>query len=250
MERVIFKNSRNQSLVGHLYTSESESIIIMSHGFTGDKSEWGRFDKVAESLNQSGYNALTFDFSGSGESDDDTLTVDKQVDDLNSAIKFVKSKGYQNIGLFGHSLGGLISLKCFTPEIVTMVLWAPVTNKIKSTWDKSYSKEQLQELDEKGYITKTRDKGVRKTILIDKQMLKDREIINQKDLLKDIDCPILIIHGKQDESVPYSDSEEAIKLLSNDSKLELVDKADHGFYNYMNVIIDLSNNWFLNHLER
>jgi pimeloyl-ACP methyl ester carboxylesterase len=249
MERVIFKNSRNQSLVGHLYTSESESIIIMSHGFTGDKSEHGRFDKVAESFYKSGYNVLIFDFSGCGESDNDTLTVEKQIDDLKSAIKFVKSKDYQKIGLFGHSLGGLISLKCFTPDIITMVLWAPVTDKIKYTWDKRYSKEQLQELDEKNYITKTRDKGVRKIILIDKQMLNDRENVNQKDLLKNIDCPILIIHGKQDASVPYTDSEQAIKLLSKNSKLELVEKADHGFYDYMDVIIDLSNEWFLNHLE-
>jgi len=249
MKRVIFKNSRNQSLVGHLYTSESESIIIMSHGFTGDKSELGRFDKVAESLNQTGYNVFTFDFSGCGESDDDTLTIDKQIDDLKYAIAFVKSKGYKKIGLFGYSLGGLLSLKCFTPEIITMVLWAPVTNKIKYTWDKRYSKKQLQELDEKGYITKTRDNGVRKTILIDNQMLKDREIVNQKDLLENIDCPILIIHGKEDASVPYTDSEEAMKLLSKDSKLELVDKADHGFYEYIDVIIKLSNDWFLNHLE-
>ncbi|MEA1993404.1 MAG: alpha/beta hydrolase [Euryarchaeota archaeon] len=250
MKRVTFNNSRNQLLVGHLYTSESKSIIIMSHGFTGDKSEWDRFNKVAGSLNQSGYNVLTFDFSGCGESNDDTLTVDKQIDDLKSAIKFVKSKGYQKIGLFGHSLGGLISLKCFTPEIITMVLWAPVTNKIKYTWDKRYSKEQLQELDEKGYITKIRDKGVRKTILIDKQMLKDREVVNQKDLLENIDCPILIIHGKEDASVSYTDSEEAIKLLSKDSKLELVDKADHGFYDYMDIFVKLSDDWFLNHLER
>lgn len=250
MERVVFKNSSNQSLVGHLYTSDSKSIIIMSHGFAGDKSEWGRFDKVAESLNQSGYNVLTFDFSGCGESDDDTLTVDKQVDDLKSAIKFVKSRSYQKIGLFGHSLGGLISLKCYSPDIVTMVLWAPVTNKVKYTWDKRFSKEQLQELEEKGYLTKIRDKGIRRKILIDKQMLKDREMVNQKDLLKNINCPILIIHGKQDASVPYADSEEAIKLLSKDSKLELVEKADHGFYDYIDIIIKLSNNWFLNHLER
>ncbi len=250
MERVVFKNSRNQSLVGHLYTSDSKSIIIMSHGFAGDKSEWGRFDKVAESLNQSGYNVLTFDFSGCGESDDDTLTVDKQVDDLKSAIKFVKSRSYQKIGLFGHSLGGLISLKCYSPDIVTMVLWAPVTNKVKYTWDKRFSKEQLQELEEKGCLTKIRDKGIRRKILIDKQMLKDREMVNQKDLLKNINCPILIIHGKQDASVPYADSEEAIKLLSKDSKLELVEKADHGFYDYIDIIIKLSNDWFLNHLER
>lgn len=250
MKRVTFKNSRGLTLVGHLYTSESDSVIIMSHGFTGDKSEWGRFDKVAEALNQLGFNVLTFDFSGSGESDDDSLTVDKQVGDLNSAIKFVKSKGYSRIGLFGHSLGGLISLKCDTPEIITMVLWAPVTNKVQYSWDKKYSKEPLQELSETGFITKIRDKGVRRKIIIDKQMLRDRETVDQKDLLKNIDCPILIIHGKKDQSVPYTDSEEAIKLLSSDSKLELVDEADHGFYEHMEIIIKLSREWFENHLRR
>jgi pimeloyl-ACP methyl ester carboxylesterase len=249
MEKVIFRNSRKKLLVGHLYTSESKSTIIMSHGFTGDKSEWGRFDKVAQSLNQAGYNVLTFDFSGCGESDDDTLTVDKQVDDLKSAIKFIKLKGYQKIGLFGHSLGGLISLKCYTPEIVTMVLWAPVTNKIKYKLDKRYSEEQLLELDQKGYITKKRDKGIRKKILIDKQMLSDRKSVNPKDLLKNIDCPVLIIHGKQDESVPYTDSEKARELLSDQSRLELIDKADHGFYDHINIIVDLSKEWFLNHLK-
>lgn len=249
MKRIIFKNSRNQSLVGNLYSSESESIIIMSHGFTGDKSEEGRFDKVAESLNKSGYNVLTFDFSGCGESEDDTLTVGKQVDDLKSAIKFVKSKGYKKIALFGHSLGGLISLKCFTPEIITMVLWAPVTAKVKYSWDKEYSKEQLEELSKKNYVTKSKDKGVRKTIQIDKQMFIDRESLNQKKLLKKVKCPVLIIHGKQDLSVPYSDSEDAIKLLTKKSKLELVDKAGHGFYDSMNIIVNLSNAWFRKHIK-
>ncbi len=249
MKKVVFKNSRNQSLVGYLYTSDSKSIIIMSHGFTGDKSEGGRFDKIAESLNKIGYNVLTFDFSGCGESDDDTLTVNKQVDDLKSAIKFVKSKGYKKIGFLGYSLGGLISLKSYSPEIVTMVLWAPVTNKIKYNWDKRFSKEQLKELEEKGYIIKIKNKSVRKKVLIDKQMLKDRESVNQKELLKNIDCPILIIHGKQDMNVPYKDSEEAIKLLSKNSKLELVDKADHGFYDHIDILINLSTDWFLNHLK-
>ncbi|MBA3064504.1 alpha/beta hydrolase [Candidatus Woesearchaeota archaeon] len=249
MEKVKFKNLRNKTLVGNLYTTNSKSIILMAHGFTGDKSGEGRFDKIAKSLNDIGYNILSFDFSGCGESDDDTLTVEKQVDDLNSDIKFVKSKGYQNIGLFGHSLGGLISLKCFTPEIVTMVLWAPVTNKIKYRWDKRYSKEQLQELEDKGYLTLIRDKGVRRKILIDKRMLAYRESIDQKDLLNNVNCPIMIIHGNKDESVPYTDSQDVIKLLSSDSELEIIDGANHGFYNHLDILIDLTKKWFIKHLK-
>lgn len=249
MKRVVFKNSRNQSLVGHLYISKSKSIIIMSHALANDKSERGKFDKVAEALNQLGYNVLAFDFSGCGESDDDTLTVGKQVDDLHSAINFSKSIGYNKIGLFGHSLGCLISLKCFTPEIITMVLWSPVIDKIKYTWDVKLSKEQLRELKEKGYFTRTRYKAVRNIYLIDKQMLIDRETVNQKDLLKNVDCPVLLIRGEKDASIPLVDVNEAIKLLSEDSKLKIVDGADHDFNEHMDIIVRLSGDWFLKHLE-
>lgn len=44
LERVLFSNSRNKTLVGHLYPSHSTSIIIMAHGFTSDKFSKGRFD--------------------------------------------------------------------------------------------------------------------------------------------------------------------------------------------------------------
>jgi len=250
MEKVIFRNSRKQSLVGNLYVADSDSVIIMCHGATGDKSEWGRFDKIAESLNKQGYNVLSFDFSGCGESDNDTLTLDKEIDDLNSAINFVKSKDYQRISFFGHSLGGLVCLKCFSSEILTMVLWAPLTDKLKySWWKKKYPEEILREFNKKGYIARIRDTGVRRKILIDKQLIKDYEDIDQKKLLKKINCPVLILHGKKDLSLPFSCSEKAIKLLSKESKLKLVDTADHGFYNHIDVIINSSIDWFLTHMK-
>jgi len=250
MERVVFKNSRNLSLVGHLFTSKSKSIIIMSHALANDKSERGKLDKVAEKLNQSGYNVLTFDFSGCGESDDDTLTVGKQVDDLKSAINFSKSLGYNKIGLFGHSLGCLVSLKCYTPEISAMVLWSPITNKIKYAWDEKLSKEQLQELKDKGYFTRTRKNAVRTTYLIDKQMLIDRENVDQKELLRDVNCPTLLIHGTKDTSIPLLDSKKAISLLSENSRLKIVEGADHDFTEHLDIIVKITDEWFLKYLER
>lgn len=235
--------------MGHLFTSKSKSIVIMSHALANDKSERGKLDKVAEKLNQSGYNVLAFDFSGCGESDDDTLAIGKQVDDLRSAINFSKSLGYKSIGLFGHSIGCLVSLKCYTQEISTMVLWSPVTDKIKYAWDERLSKEQLQELKDKEYFTRTRKNAVRTIYLIDKQMLIDRESVDQKELLREVTCPILLIQGTKDTSVPIADSKEAIKLLSRDSHLEIVEGADHDFNEHMDVLVKLSNDWFLKHLE-
>ncbi len=248
MKRVVFKNSRNQSLIGHFYSSKSKSAIIMSHGIGGDKSEDGKFDKIAQSLNESNFNVLTFDFSGFGESCNEIVTLNKMTDDLKSAINFMKLKGYKKIGLFGWSIGGLVSLKCFETE--TMFLWAPITNRINyDWWKKHYSSNQLKELKDEGRIIKIIEKGIRKNIILDYQLVNDLENINQKDLLKNVNCPILIVHGKKDNSISYTNSEQAIKLLSKDSKLKLIDDADHGFCGYMDIIIKLSKDWFLNHLE-
>jgi alpha-beta hydrolase superfamily lysophospholipase len=221
----------------------------MSHALANDKSERGKFDKIANRLNSLGYNVLTFDFSGCGESDDDTLSVEKQVDDLKSAINFAKSLGYNKIGLFGHSLGCLVSLKCYTSEISAMVLWSPITNKINYSWNEKLSKEQLQELNDKGYFTRTRKNAVRITYFIDKQMLIDRENVNQKELLRNINCPILIIHGTNDTNIPLSDSKNAMTLLSEQSKLKIVEGADHDFTNHFDSIIDACEEWFLKYLE-
>lgn len=251
MQKVNFKNSRNQNLVGNLYLADNESIIIMAHGFTGDKSEWGRFDKTAEALNKAGYNVLAFDFSGSGESDDDSLSVDKQVDDLNCAIRFVSDKGFKELGLLGLSLGGLVSLKVYSSEkkIKTMVLWAPVTAKKENYAKKKFGPEELKELKEKGYITKIMEAGIRKKIIIDKQMIYNRESVNQKELLSNIDCPVLIIHGDKDESVPLEDSKNAIRYLSSDSKLEIIKGATHDFTEQIDNIIDLTTKWFRDYLR-
>lgn len=249
MERVIFQNSRNLNLIGNLYTSPSKSIIVFSHGFTSDKTASGKYTKLAIILNELGYNVLTFDYSGCGESDDDTITLDKEVDDLNSAIKYVKSLGYENVSVCGSSLGGLVALKCTCSNLVTMVLWAPVTDKIKYTWDKRYSSEQLEELKEKGYITMIKEKRVRKIFMIDKQMLKDREQVNQKKVCNNVKVPVLIIHGTDDLNVPPNDSVSAMKHLPEGSKLEFIEGANHKFENHVDILIDLSKSWFSRHMK-
>ncbi len=255
MYRVDFQNSRGLNLVGDFYSAESESVIIMAHGFTGDRAEWGRLTKAAQAFNDAGYNVLNFDFSGCGESDDDSLTVDKQVDDLENAIKFVDdSMGLKRIGLFGLSLGGLVTAKAcgaYNDErIKTMVWWAPVTAAKKNYGQKKFSAEQLEELEEKGYITKYRDKGVRKKIMIDRQMIADREGVDQELLLSKIRCPVLILHGDKDDMVPLQDSKNAMQYLPPGSRLEIIPGADHGFYEQLDRFIELSIGWFDKNLER
>jgi len=245
---VTFQNSRKLNLVGDFYPAAEDRVVIMMHGFTGDRHEWGKFDKTAQELAAAEYAVLNFDFSGSGESDDDSLTVAKEVDDANSAITYLQGKGFSKIGLLGLSLGGLVAAKACDERIKTIALWAPVTHPVEDPRAR-YTAEQLQELDETGVITYKRDKGFRRTLSIDQQMLVDRKTVDPEALLSHIKCPVLIVHGSADNRVPLKGSKKAMHYLPLESRLVIISGADHRFEEHVDYFISTTVDWFDKYLE-
>lgn len=249
MERITFPNSRTLTLVGNFHLSSPHSIIIMCHGFTSDKSSRGRFDRFAKHFHEMGYSVLAFDFSGCGESDDDRLTLARLVDDLQSAIAFVKSRGYTRIALYGHSLGSRVCLESCTPEITTMVLTGAGTGPVTYNWDEHFTADQMRELTATGCITEHRLTGPRKTIVIDKQMLRDFEDFSQEALLSAVKCPVLIIHGNNDweEKLLSAITRQGMKWLPPESRLEIIDGAEHNFLNHLSIVETLASDWYRKH---
>lgn len=250
MTRVTFRNSRAKTLVGTLYPADSKSIIIMAHGFTSDRFSKGRFPRLAHAFNRSGYDVLTFDFSGCGESDDDSLTAEKWVDDLRAAIRYVQSQGYQQIGLYGHSLGSLICLSCYSSDVSAIVVSGALTGAMHYQWEEHFTAEQLNELQETSTMTVVRQDGIRKQIMIDQQMLLDFERVNQEELLRPVNCPVLIIHGNNDEEerLLCDRSTRGMHFLSADSQLVVINGASHSFLEHFEQVIQLADNWFVTYL--
>ena len=245
MEKVSFKNQLGLNLVGDIHKANLDKIIILAHGFTNNRSSQRRFDRLADSLIENNFNVLKFDFSGCGESDPAIIELEQEVDDLESAINFVKQKGYQKIALFGNSLGGLVCLKSYNKKIKTMVLTGPITASMNYNWEDIYSKDKMNELEKNGYLTlKSKELGIRK---VSKKMLNSFNEINQKNLLKNIECPVLIIHGDQgqEEKELLKRSKKAIKLLNKKSKLKVIKGEKHGLRHNYDRVIDITNKWFL-----
>lgn len=246
IERVVFKNSRGLNLVGDFYQADSKSIIVMSHGITSDRHADGKFDKIAPLLNKEGYNVLRFDFSGSGESDDDFLTESGEIDDLRSALRLVSDRGLTEIGLLGYSFGGLITSRCYDDNIKTIALWAPVTNAAENP-EAYYGQEGLKELAEFGFITRVRDNAVRNKTRISRQGFEEWKSVNQEQLLSRVKCETLIVHGNKDTRIPLIDSISAMKHLPSGSKLEIVEDADHHFDQQADTFINFTVDWFKTH---
>ncbi|MFA6307605.1 MAG: alpha/beta fold hydrolase [Patescibacteria group bacterium] len=244
MKIVNIKNSRKLNLVGDLYTADSAKIIIMSHGFAYDRHEKeNKFDKIAESFNKVGYNVLKYDFSGSGESDDSPLTLANYIADLKSVIKYARENGYKDIILFGASLGGLVSLSAYNEDIKAIVCLAPVSDKVDSQWRrKNFSEEDLLEIKKTGQVMH-KAHGFRDKIIIDRQYLLDREEVNQKLLLRNIKCPVLIFHSNDDTYVPLKVSERAVKILGNKGELYFIKDAGHAFLKHLDTVVNKTINW-------
>lgn len=248
--KLTFKNSRELNLVGDLHRSNTENIVIMAHGFTNNRSSQGRFDRIAKALQEDGLSVFAFDFSGCGESDEDILSAKNQEDDLNCAISYMKSLGYKNVLLFANSLGTLISLRCYQADVKAMVLMGALTHSMNYDWNTEFTQNQMNELNNHALITLiSEEHGTR---LIDKQTLKDFEEIDQKQLLSNVKCPVLIIHGNnksdEEELELLSHSRYGMKYLSDKSELVVIEGAKHGCYKHIGEVIEMTREWFMNYI--
>ena len=204
-QRVEFKNSHGQKIVGSLFDLGKDFIVIHCHGY-GTTKESLTAVSIGEEITSKGMSYLCFDFFGSGESDGkiNDMTVSSALDDLSSAIKFLKKIGFINFSLSGSSFGGGVVLNHATSDkdIRSVALKAPVSD---------YCSLPLEELD----LTERAD-----------DFLKDAAKYIIYDKAQKILCPVLIIHGDNDTSVPLNQSQKTCSLIKNCS-LEVVKGGNH-----------------------
>ena len=239
----MFENLEGRKLVGILHKPgvETDKIIIFAHGSSSNKDRLSLI-KIAEELSEE-YSFLRFDFGGSGESYDCDIEIGSQVSDLKGAIRFAKARGYSDICLMGASLGGLISVLCYSPEIKVMILLAPLTTSKVPTDLKT--DEKLKILGEKGFIERVKDG---KVFRFSKKYFDYRGKINQKELLSGVGVPVLIIHGDADDTVSLDDSKEAMKYLPNGSELEIIKGGGHKL-GPSDGVIKFSKSWLERHFD-
>jgi esterase/lipase len=246
-----------RSVGGHLHavhftnekviaSEESKQIpfVIICHGFSGDKYEWGRFTETATALNEEGYESLLFDFSGSGENEREFITLSKQATDLEDVYDWVKKQGYSNVAIIGLSFGGLTLLVANLPEIKTKVFWAPgfyLQKMFPSTMVKNLKKKPL----------KIPTSGEFEPITIDNTFVEDISNYDANSYLDKLVTPTLIIQGTGDTTIGLENTREAFEHLPKDDhhKLVEIDDATHDFKgDHLVKFIEISINWLKQYL--
>ncbi|MEI8011927.1 MAG: alpha/beta fold hydrolase [Candidatus Omnitrophota bacterium] len=98
-----------------------KKVIILAHGFFNAKDVY-LFREIARALARY-YDVIAFDFRGHGKSSGFFTWTSRECADLKAVIDYVKTCGYEAIGLMGFSLGAAISLleTAQNPDIKTLI---------------------------------------------------------------------------------------------------------------------------------
>lgn len=119
-EDLTFKNEKEGNLLAGTLAAPDESknipIVVMITGSGAqnrDEELFGHkpFLVIADYLAKQGIGTLRLDDRGIGGSEigKGEATSENFAGDINSAVNFLAAKGYKNIGLIGHSEGGMIA---------------------------------------------------------------------------------------------------------------------------------------------
>ncbi len=229
-----------------LYTKardESKPVVLIVHGFKGFK-DWGFFPPSARFFEDSGYHAITFNFSHNGVSpgkcDFDDLrsfaenSLSLEVDELKELSSFIISGKFCNFSgqlfIIGHSRGGGVTLLS-SPAIKNLdavAVWSSIS------YVDRYTDRQKKEWKEKGSLsflnTRTgQEMSMNYSFLEDLLTNKAAKLSIEKSIAQ-LEVPVLAVHGEIDLTVPVKDSERIISFSRNqNSELFIVPKAGHTF---------------------
>ena len=265
-------NSASELIRAEIYhrnAIKNAPLIIICHGFKGFKN-WAFFPVLAEYLAQSDYIAITFNFSRNGIGADlqnftelekfEKNSYSHEIEDLKCVIDAVVSgeigKGLidpEKIGLIGHSRGGGIALlhSQNDPRIKSLVTWSAIATVERYTpeQEKLWKSQKFLEFENKrtGQLMR-----VGEELLIDIQKNKNR--LSIPAAAEQIETPTLIIHGKDDESVPLEEAQIIFDHLGSANKeLMIIDGGTHTFGarhpmesmpTELETVFELTESWF------
>lgn len=193
-EKFTFMSGEN-ALTGYLLGSESaDKLLVIAPGFTDGAED---YTTIALSFVELGYKVLSFDTTGSFESQGKSSVGFSQiVSDLDSVIEYTQTRADLRklpLFLFGHSRGGYAAaMMCMYNHNITAIATVGAVNspmEITMEWSKNYAGNFAYT----GYPT----------LYAYQSMVFGKDIMNTTcaEALDLKDTPALIIHCRNDETV-------------------------------------------------
>lgn len=232
MERIRFANRQGLKLAGCLHQPDCQPLagVVLTHGFRGTMEGGGKAVELAERLAGMGYLVFRFDFTGAGESEGDfaSITLSRQVSDLQSALDWLEGRFSIPWLVVGRSFGGSTALAAASVDhrIKGLCLWATpldlagtFRNALEKLYDNLMAGQEVAVTDDHGTAFRLKPDFI--------QDLCQHDLYQK---LKDVaGRPILFLHGAIDSTVNLEQVERGFRLAEPPKELVIIPDGDHQF---------------------
>ncbi len=226
-EEIILITKDGISIAGWLVPNKVEGFIstavsqkpalIILHGYPAEK---GDMLSIVNDLH-SNFNILLIDFRSFGKSGGSFTTLGtKERLDLEAAIDFLESRGFRKVGVLGFSMGGATAILQAAKDqrIAAMVSYA------------SFADLTILGKDIYTHLPVIREALVPLMKFWMKLLWNIDTTYSPEKASKNLQTPILIIHTKLDEQIPFRHAELLRDALKNNQRAEFYfpEKGLHG----------------------
>jgi len=214
-------------------------LVILLHGFSGRKEE-GHIVSLAEALAKAGIAALRFDASGSGESEGtwaEHYRASNYLADVADAYDYAVANlpvDPTHIGIWGHSMGGLVALTaaCRSPRrFVAACGSQPASGGkiLSAAADEAWRKA--------GWTTyPSRAFG---DIRLPYDYVLDRKNFDLPTEIAELKMPLLLISGTTDKSIP-AESVRALFAAAPEPKTYLEYDVGHDYKHHPEILAKIN----------
>ncbi len=233
----VIRNNSGEKIDYSFHDSESEMVVIIGHGVTGNKDR-PLVVALGEGLATSDISVLRFSFSGNGDSEgrfvDSTIT--KELSDLNAVIDAVEAEGKRVI-YAGHSMGGAVgvSVAAVDKRIQALISLAGMVNT------KKFAETEFGEvIPDEGNMWDDEDCPLSQVFMDD---LRGIDTLVEKG--SQIDVPWLLVHGTADDVVLIDDTHDIFERAGHGKEKLIIEGSDHVFSDskHMKAMVDGVLDW-------
>lgn len=225
-EHVTFTNVKGERLAGVLCLPGGEAVagVLLCHGMESNKESL-KLVRLGEDLSRAGFAVLRFDFTGAGASNGafESITCTRQVDDLAAAHDLLKERGVGQVAIVGSSMGGTTALMyAGSADGVAALVTLAAPFDPRQLIEQGFGPEDFTRWRAQGFIEFD---GRRLNV----SFLEEALTIDVAAAVARIACPVLVIHGDADATVPVAHALALHTALAVEKELCILAGVDHRF---------------------
>ena len=210
------------------YLPGAAPVVVFCPGYASDMGGTKAL-ALEEACRARGQAMLRFDYSGHGRSGGDFLdgTIGSWTADAAFVIRDVVPE--QRLVLVGSSMGGWIALllaRALAPHLAGLLLIAPAADFTDELVRPSLTEEVWAELREKGVVYQPSEYGAPLPMTLKFLEEGTQHLVLGRKI--PVRCPVTILHGMRDNSVPWRHSLKIAEALESEAvRILFVKDGDH-----------------------